>query len=190
MTCSGAKQALEPVAGKILDLVDKLAAAVVAVAGIALGVFVCEHTADRLHDGWAGEVFAGDHLQPLGLARLLGLNGGPDVRVFLFDEVHGGLLEAGRIDGGAGFEAKRRQGSKPRRRAETMIVEGACAGVNEMPDSHGNARGECPGNFSRKPTGAGRPSANLFQTASVSAARRPARQAFSSAAWSRSVWSA
>ena len=86
----GAKQALEPVAGKILDLVDKLAAAVIAVAGIALGVFVREHAADRLHDGGAGEVFAGDHLQPLGLARLLGLNGGPDVRVFLFDEVHGG----------------------------------------------------------------------------------------------------
>ena len=85
----GAKQALEPVAGKILDLVDKLAAAVVAVTGIALGVFVCEHAADRLHDGRAGEVFAGDHLQPLGLAGLLGLHGGPDVRVFLFDEVHG-----------------------------------------------------------------------------------------------------
>ena len=86
----GAEQALEPVAGEVLDLVDELTAAVVAVAGIALGVFVREHAPDRLHDGGAGEVFTGDHLQPLVLARLLGLHGGPDVRVFLFDEVHGG----------------------------------------------------------------------------------------------------
>ena len=100
----GAEQALEPVAGEILDLVDELAAAVVAVAGIALGVFVREHAADRLHDGGACEVLAGDHLQPLVLARLLGLHGGPDVRVFLFDEVHGGPPWSGR-------ERKREQGS-------------------------------------------------------------------------------
>ena len=101
----GAEQAFEPVAGEILDLVDKLAAAVVAVAGIALGIFVREHAPDRLHDGGAREVLAGDHLQPLVLARLLGLHGGPDIRVFLFDEVHEGPPWSGR-------DTKREQGSK------------------------------------------------------------------------------
>ena len=47
----GAEQLLGPIAGQILDHVDMLAAAVIAPAGIAFGIFVRQHAADRLHDG-------------------------------------------------------------------------------------------------------------------------------------------
>ena len=45
-----------------LHLVDHLAAAVVAPAGVALGVLVREHAADRLEDGLGDEVLGGDQL--------------------------------------------------------------------------------------------------------------------------------
>ena len=78
----GAEQLLGPVAGQVLDHVDVLAAAVVAPAGIAFGVFVRQHAADGLHDGRAGVVFAGDHLQAVLLAVHLGGDGGPDFGIF------------------------------------------------------------------------------------------------------------
>jgi len=51
-----AEQLLRTVARKILDLVDDLAAAVVALAGIALGVLVRRHRADRLEHARPREV--------------------------------------------------------------------------------------------------------------------------------------
>ena len=86
----GAEELLGPIAGQVLDHVDVLAAAVVAPAGIALGVFVGQHAADGLHDGRAGVVFAGDHFQAVLLALDFGAHGGPDFGVFFGDEVHGG----------------------------------------------------------------------------------------------------
>ena len=85
----GAEELLGPVAGQVLDHVDVLAAAVVALPGIALGIFVGQHAADGLHDGGAGVVFAGDHFQPVLLAVDFAGNGGPNFRVFFGDEVHG-----------------------------------------------------------------------------------------------------
>ena len=64
----GAEQLLGPVDGQLLDDVDVLAAAVVAPAGIALGVLVGQHAAGGLHHGGAGVVLAGDHLQAVLLA--------------------------------------------------------------------------------------------------------------------------
>jgi len=57
------------------------------VAGVALGIFIGEYAADRLHDGGAREVFAGDHLQALGLAVLLGGDRRPDVGILELHEV-------------------------------------------------------------------------------------------------------
>jgi hypothetical protein len=39
----GAEKLFRPVTGKVLDDIGKLAAAVVALAGISLGIFVGEH---------------------------------------------------------------------------------------------------------------------------------------------------
>ena len=84
----GVEEVLGAVAGEVLGHVDELAAAVVPAAGIALGVLVGQHAADRLHDGRAGVVFAGDHFQAVVLPLNFAGNGGPDFRVLLFG-VHG-----------------------------------------------------------------------------------------------------
>ena len=87
----GAEQLLGPIAGQVFDHVDVFAAAVIAPAGIAFGIFVGQHAADRLHDGRAGVVFAGDHLQAVFLALDFGGDGGPDFGIFFFDEIHGAV---------------------------------------------------------------------------------------------------
>ena len=88
LACSAAEKLLGPIAGQVFDHVDILAAAVVAPAGIALGIFVGQHAADGLHDRRAGVVFAGDHFQAVGLPLDFAGNGGPNVGVFLFDPIH------------------------------------------------------------------------------------------------------
>ena len=84
----GAEDLLGPVSGQVLGHVDELAAAVVAMARIALGVLVRQHAADGLHDGRAGVVFRGDHLQAAPLPVDFAGNGGPEFRVLSFDPVH------------------------------------------------------------------------------------------------------
>ena len=84
----GAEDLLEPVAGQVFGHVDELAAAVVAVGRIALGVFVRQHAADRLHDGRAGVVLRGDHFQAVALPVDFAGDGGPNFRVLSFDVVH------------------------------------------------------------------------------------------------------
>ena len=59
----GAEQRLRAIDRELLDDVDVLAAAVVALAGIALGVLVREDAPLRLEDRGGHEVLAGDHLQ-------------------------------------------------------------------------------------------------------------------------------
>ena len=58
----GAEQHLHPVDRELFDLVDHLAAAVVAPAGIALRVLVRRHRADGLEHGRPGEVLGRDQL--------------------------------------------------------------------------------------------------------------------------------
>ena len=64
----GAEEGLGALDGDALDLVDDLAAAVVALARVALGVLVGEHRADGLHDRRPGEVLRRDELELVALA--------------------------------------------------------------------------------------------------------------------------
>ena len=68
----GAEERLRALARELLDLVDDLAAAVVALAGVALGVLVRRRRADRLEHARPGEVLGRDQLDlaalPLELA--------------------------------------------------------------------------------------------------------------------------
>ena len=57
-----------PVARKVLDLVDILAAAVVSRAGIALSIFICEMAAHGLHHGGRNKVLRCDKLYMVSLA--------------------------------------------------------------------------------------------------------------------------
>ncbi len=84
----GAEQRLQPVDGQLFDHVDELAATVVALAGVALGVLVGQLRALRGHHGGRGVVLRRDELDVLFLAPVLGFDGGPDLRV---DAGHGGL---------------------------------------------------------------------------------------------------
>ena len=59
----GAEDLLGAVDGELLGHVDELAAAVVALARIALGVLVREHRAARVEDRLRHEVLGGDHLE-------------------------------------------------------------------------------------------------------------------------------
>ena len=59
----GAEEGLGPVDGDALGDVDDLAAAVVAGAGVALGVLVGEGRAERGQHGGRGEVLGGDQLE-------------------------------------------------------------------------------------------------------------------------------
>ena len=64
-----------------LGHVHELAAAVVALAGIALGVFVGEHRAGGVEDRLADEVLGRDELEALGLATAFAGDGGGDLGV-------------------------------------------------------------------------------------------------------------
>ena len=66
-----------------LDLIDVLAAAVVARAGIALGVFVRQVAANSLHDGLTREILGRDQLQMVALALQLARHGSIQLRVCL-----------------------------------------------------------------------------------------------------------
>ena len=75
----GVIRAEEPrhaVDGQTLDLVNIVAAAVIARAGIALGVFVRQVAAHGLHHGRAREILGRDQLQMVALAPQLPLHGG------------------------------------------------------------------------------------------------------------------
>ncbi len=76
-----AEERQRAVPGQGLGLVDFLAAAVVALPGIALGVLVGEDRSHRLEHRRAREVLRGDHLQGLALALELALEDGRDRRV-------------------------------------------------------------------------------------------------------------
>ena len=71
LACSAPKSSLARSAAEVLDLVDHLAAAVVALARHALRVLVVEPGAERLEDRERGEVLGRDQLQGLLLAPQL-----------------------------------------------------------------------------------------------------------------------
>jgi hypothetical protein len=65
------------------DIVDELATSVVSPSGIAFSVFVGEDRTDRLHNGDAGIILAGDHLQTVSLALVLSRNCFEDLAVLV-----------------------------------------------------------------------------------------------------------
>ena len=90
----GVEELLRPVDRELLDDVDVLAAAVIALARIAFRVLVGELRALRRQHRRARVVLRGDELDVIFLAPVLGGNGSPDVGVVLGDRVrameHGG----------------------------------------------------------------------------------------------------
>ena len=73
----GTKQFLGTVNGQLLGNIDKLATTVVALAGVAFGVFVGQHTALGFHHPRAGVVFGCDQLDVRFLTLLFRLHGVP-----------------------------------------------------------------------------------------------------------------
>ena len=71
-----------------LGLVDLLAAAVVAPAGIAFGIFVGQHRARRLEHGARHDVLRSDQLDLLALAMQLALQHRIDRRIRFGDALH------------------------------------------------------------------------------------------------------
>ena len=94
----GAEQLPGAVDGQLLDLVDVFAAAVVALARIALGIFVGQ-AALRLHDPLAGVVLRGDQFEMVFLAGLFGVHRGEQFVVVAADLV---MLAEHRWSCGAG----------------------------------------------------------------------------------------
>ena len=64
----GAEELFGAIAGEVFDDVGELTAAVVALAGVAFGVFIGENGACGLEDGATDEVFRRDHFETLVLA--------------------------------------------------------------------------------------------------------------------------
>jgi hypothetical protein len=79
----GAEELLRAGDRELLDLVDHLAAAVVALVGQAFGVLVGEHRSDRLEHGGPGEVLGCDQLELVALARELGVAEAGDLGIDL-----------------------------------------------------------------------------------------------------------
>ena len=77
----GAEELLGAVARQVLDHVGELASAVVALAGIALGVLVGEDRAGGFQHGFADKVLRGDQLQTFVLAALFVLDGLRDLGI-------------------------------------------------------------------------------------------------------------
>ncbi len=97
----GAEELLRAIDRKLFDLIDDLAPAVVALAGIPLRVLVGRHGAHGLEHGGPGEVLGGDQLDLAALAlELLGEEAGDvgiDVVEARGNEVVKGLLHDGHL---------------------------------------------------------------------------------------------
>jgi hypothetical protein len=74
----GAEQLLGAVTRQVLGDIDELAAAVVPFSRVPLGVFIREHGARGLHDGFGSVVFAGDKLKIHPLSILFQPDGLPE----------------------------------------------------------------------------------------------------------------
>ena len=91
----GAEELLRAVDRELLGDVDLLAAAVVAPAGVALGVLVGQHRAGRVEHRLRDEVLGGDHLQGPLLAGELALEHAGDLGIDLGEG--GGLEVVGQL---------------------------------------------------------------------------------------------
>src|SRR5690606_4068392 len=90
-----AEEFLESVDRDLLDLVDELASAVVALAGVTLGVLVGEDAALGLERGDGSEVLRRDHLEGRLLPVELGIEQCSDLRIEIDKAVvktHGAIV--------------------------------------------------------------------------------------------------
>ena len=110
----GAEQLLDAVDGQLLGHVDMLAATVVAAARIAFGVLVGQLRAGGGQHRRRGVVLAGNQLDVVFLALVLGADGGPELGVGVGDGV-AGTVEHG---GPWGDVAPGVRPGRPRRTAE------------------------------------------------------------------------
>ncbi|MNM14001.1 hypothetical protein D3C81_242030 [compost metagenome] len=78
---TGAEQCLGPVDGQLLDHIDMLATAVVALARVALGILVGQHAALGQHHLRAGVVLRGNELDVVFLTKRFAADGGGQRRV-------------------------------------------------------------------------------------------------------------
>ena len=76
----GAEQLLRAIARQVLDDVGELASAVVALAGISLGILVGEDRARSFEHGLADKILRGDQLQAFVLAAGFVVDGGGDLQ--------------------------------------------------------------------------------------------------------------
>ena len=99
-----AEELLRAIARQVFDTVVELAAAVVALAGIALGILVRKPRTDRVHDLGRDVVFTGDQFErgrlALGLLREQARGGG----VVALE--HREQIDAHRVEGNVGGEAR------------------------------------------------------------------------------------
>ena len=82
------EQLLGPLDGQCLGHIHKLAATVVALARVALGVFVGQHASLRLHHADAGVVFRGNQFKVVLLAASLGRDGRAEFRIKFIELRH------------------------------------------------------------------------------------------------------
>ena len=83
------EQLLRPVARQVLDDIGKLAPAVIALAGISLGILVREHRPRSFEHSLADEILRGDQFESFVLAASLVVDGGGNLRiVFVQRTVH------------------------------------------------------------------------------------------------------
>src|SRR5438552_2654750 len=80
-----ARKGAKSIARQLLDLIDELAAAVVAPAGQPLGVLVGEHRALRLEHRLADDVLRGDELEVVPLPLRFPADGREDLRIGPFE---------------------------------------------------------------------------------------------------------
>src|SRR6266849_4028740 len=88
----GAKNLQGAVDGESLNDIHKLAAAVIATAGITFRIFIREHGALGSQDRGTGVVFGSNHLQPLLLAAAFALDRLPNLSIRLFEHVYWPIL--------------------------------------------------------------------------------------------------
>ena len=91
----GAEQLLRAGVADLLGAVDDLATAVVAAAGVSLGVLVGQGRAERSQHRGAGEVLAGDELQPSAQPVQLVEDDTRDLGVLVLQGVEVGAPEGG-----------------------------------------------------------------------------------------------
>ncbi len=84
-----AEQLAGALTSDLFGLVDAVAAAVVTLAGITLGILVGKAGAHRHHDGGGDDILGSDQLDVALLAVIFLLNGGADFGVILGHEFHG-----------------------------------------------------------------------------------------------------